>query len=134
MTSRSDANHQGGLDRAAILGLIDGLERQFQQQLDALRALLAPEDPPSLEAKLRQLVLAGNPDLVTPEHAAQLMNVNVTTIYKWNKADDLLGHFVGGRLMISMSRLLERSKRPRRRDQKKSTQDLQTALQLLQTD
>jgi hypothetical protein len=120
----------GGIDRAVVLNIVDGLQRQ----LDALRALLAPEEPPSLEDRLRQLVLADNEDLITPEHAAQLMRVDVSTVYRWQARDEQLGHFVGGRLMISMSRLLERSKRPRQREPKQSSQDLQTTLQLLQTD
>lgn len=128
MTART--TEPGGLDRALVLGLVDGLQRQ----LDQLRALLAPEEPPSLEDRLRQLVLAGNDDLITPEHAAQIMGVDVTTVYRWHARDEQLGHFVGGRLVVSMSRLLERSKRRQRRGPKHSPQDLQTTLQLLQKD
>jgi hypothetical protein len=96
----------GGIDRALVMNLIEGLERQ----LAALRALVAPGAPDAavdLEEQIQAMTRAANPDITSLERAAALVGRTPTTIARLCRRYPRLGRKIGGRWEVSKSALLE---------------------------
>ena len=44
-------------------------------------------------------------DLLTPEQAAEMLNVHLVTVYRWIKAERLMNCILGGRVFVLTSQV-----------------------------